>query len=519
MIHSLFPENAKKNGLLIGLPSLFFILVSAYFLTASTHSVTDFPLDDAWIHRVYARSLASGQGLAYNSGGQETGATSPLWILVTAPVHWFEARWSNAPVVGVKLLGGLLGLMTITLVALIIRKATEGNLIPLLVTSIWAVEPRLIFSSYSGMEVNLFVVLFLGLILADLSEKKQWTYLLLSLLPVCRPEGLIILPIYGLRDILRWTARRKSMDFLGWLWVPVPILVWMGICKAISGLYLPLPFYQKAHWFAPSFSLVHKMGQLQAHHGPFNGLTFGLGIVAFGFFCFRNGSSAGRKLFFSLLGVPLVLLIGILSSRGISLDGYYWLRYVDPADFILMIAATLGLAVTAGQLGQWRQWIRQARKEDWRSLTFLKQNLPLLAGILLVLSLPHWWQSIEEKRFHLWSDGRIINLMNVEVGRWLNSNTPVQATVGVNDAGAIRYFSHRKIIDFMGLNNREVALRRISIGALLTRVDWIALYPAWFQKYDLKVFDLRQVFAVNPETYSLCNCPTQTYLAIAERRR
>lgn len=519
MINSNFPQRIKKIGIRIGIPSVLFILVSAYFLTASTHSMTDFPLDDAWIHRVYARSLASGQGLAYNAGQQETGATSPLWILVTAPVHWFEAKWSNAPVVGVKLLGGLLGLMTIALVALIIRKLMAGIVIPLLVTSIWAVEPRLIFSSYSGMEVNLFVVLLLGLILADLTEKKPWTFLLLSLLPVCRPEGLILLPIYGLRDFLRWSARRKSIELRGWFWVPVPVMVWMGICKAISDLYLPLPFYQKAHWFAPSFSLVYKMGQLQAHHGPFNGLTFGLGIVAFGFFCFRNGSVLGRRCFFSLFGVPLVLLIGILSSRGISLDGYYWLRYVDPADLILMIAATLGLAVTAGKLGQWRQWIRQVPKEDWRSLTFLKRNLPLMAGILLVLSLPHWWQSIEEKRFHLWSDGRIINLMNVEVGRWLKSNTPMEVTVGVNDAGAIRYFSHRKIIDFMGLNNKDVALRRISIGELLNRVDWIALYPAWFQKYNLKVFDLRQVFAVNPESYSLCNCPTQTTLAVAERRR
>src|SRR5688500_8717677 len=38
-----------------------------------------FPLDDSWIHLQFARSLAAGEGLAYNPGEQVAGSTSPLW--------------------------------------------------------------------------------------------------------------------------------------------------------------------------------------------------------------------------------------------------------------------------------------------------------------------------------------------------------------------------------------------------------------------------------------------------------
>jgi hypothetical protein len=512
-------EKVKKGGLLFGIPLLLFLLISGYFLTSSTHSLYDFPLDDAWIHRVYARSLAWGQGLSYNPGEQETGATSPLWILVTAPTHWFEPRWPNAPVVGVKLIGGLLGMGTIILAALMARHLIGGLIGPLMAASLWAIEPRLIFSSYSGMEVNLFVVLLLGLILADWSEKRRWYFLLMSLLPVSRPEGLIVLGLFGGRDFILVLRKRKPFNLLGWMWVAVPLFVWMGICFWISGVPLPLPFYQKAQWFLPSFPLLQKMWQLQAHHGLYPGVVFAVGLLLFGGACFHPDYLGRRSAVFPLLVVPVVLLLGIVASRGISLGGYYWLRYVDPADFLLMIAATIGLSMWASRIGHWGFWIRRLPREERLPGTVFRRNLPLIAVIVMLSSLPHWWQSVQIKRFHLWSDARIIHLMNVEVGRWLATHTPPHVSVGVNDAGAIRYFSQRRIIDLLGLNNKAVAMRRVSVKDLLDHLDWIALYPVWFRHYNLKVFELRQAFAVNFEDYSLCHCPSQTLITIAERRR
>jgi hypothetical protein len=47
------------------------------FFAANPFSLLDFPLDDAWIHRVYSQSFAQGHGFEYNSGQPEAGSTSP----------------------------------------------------------------------------------------------------------------------------------------------------------------------------------------------------------------------------------------------------------------------------------------------------------------------------------------------------------------------------------------------------------------------------------------------------------
>src|SRR5215470_20035635 len=46
-----------------------------------------FPLDDAWIHAVYAREFARSGMLAYNPGIPATGETSPLWATILSIAH------------------------------------------------------------------------------------------------------------------------------------------------------------------------------------------------------------------------------------------------------------------------------------------------------------------------------------------------------------------------------------------------------------------------------------------------
>jgi len=76
-------------------PALIYLLAIAFFIKDS-YSVFGLPLDDGWIHRVYSRSFAQGRGFAYNSGQQEAGSTSPLWVVVSAPAHWFGGAGVNA---------------------------------------------------------------------------------------------------------------------------------------------------------------------------------------------------------------------------------------------------------------------------------------------------------------------------------------------------------------------------------------------------------------------------------------
>ena len=42
------------------------------------------PLDDAYIHFVYAENLADGNGLCFNAGRTSFGSSSPLWVALLA---------------------------------------------------------------------------------------------------------------------------------------------------------------------------------------------------------------------------------------------------------------------------------------------------------------------------------------------------------------------------------------------------------------------------------------------------
>ena len=87
-------------------------------------ALSGFPLDDAWIFRVYARALAHGDGFAYDGARQEAGATSPLWVVATAPAQWLEPLGTAAVVLAVKAQGAALGLAAVLAAD---RKSTRLN--------------------------------------------------------------------------------------------------------------------------------------------------------------------------------------------------------------------------------------------------------------------------------------------------------------------------------------------------------------------------------------------------------
>ena len=72
------------------LPSIGWLLLwltgpLVFLLAARGGGLAGFPLDDAWIHQTYARSLASGQGWVYAGGPPSAGSTSPLWTMISNP--------------------------------------------------------------------------------------------------------------------------------------------------------------------------------------------------------------------------------------------------------------------------------------------------------------------------------------------------------------------------------------------------------------------------------------------------
>src|SRR5687767_11811652 len=81
-------------------PALLAALVACLLYLRAERALLDgrlgLPLDDSWIHLQFARSLAGGEGLAYNPGERVAGSTAPLWtallslgfLLQLPPLVW-----------------------------------------------------------------------------------------------------------------------------------------------------------------------------------------------------------------------------------------------------------------------------------------------------------------------------------------------------------------------------------------------------------------------------------------------
>jgi len=220
------------------------LLCGVLLFAANIYSLDAFPLDDAWIHRVYARAIAAGDGFAYNAGQQEAGLTSPLWVLVTAPAHWLEPFGRHVVTLAVKLIGIGLGFGSLLVLHRLTYHITRSALAAGLAAALVALEPRFLVSLSSGMEPVLVLLLWLSVSLSLFRSRWGWAALWVSLLPLARPESLVFFAVW-LPAV--WLCSNQSvvdrwlLSLLIWL----PTGLWGLFCYTTTGHWIPNTFYLK----------------------------------------------------------------------------------------------------------------------------------------------------------------------------------------------------------------------------------------------------------------------------------
>ncbi len=155
-----------------------------------------FPLDDSWIHLQIARNLASGQGWSYNPGEPTGASTSPLWVLVIAPLFWLPGDVT----IWVKALGAALFLANILLVADSAQRVTRDARAAWLAGLLVAWGPTHAWGALSGMEVGLYLLLVLlglraALVAGEGRGRGYAATAWLALAGWARPETWALLPV------------------------------------------------------------------------------------------------------------------------------------------------------------------------------------------------------------------------------------------------------------------------------------------------------------------------------------
>jgi hypothetical protein len=111
-------------------------------------------------------------------------------------------------------------------------------------------------------------------------------------------------------------------------------------------------------------------------------------------------------------------------------------RFLVPALPLLLMMVTLLPLLAFSQRGAWGRYIVV-------TLVAITVIFEVVASRTIYLA-----ASVQEGQY---TDGLI------EAGRWLRQNTQPGDVVAVVDAGALAYYSRRRIIDIVGLNNTHIA--------------------------------------------------------------
>lgn len=536
----------------IAIPLASGLLVLALFLASErTLSLgTGFPLDDSWIHAVFARNVAEGRGFCFNPGESIGTSTAPLWTLAMAAVY----APTHQMVWGAKVLGSLLYLGGIILAALLTLRLTGGNAAAAALAAVLTTLLRWnAWGAVSGMEVPLFVFLSLsGLyfyVAAARSSHARGLELgstaCLGLAALARPECLMLcLATFLMAVTGELSHRPRAKELPRQLGLLGPHLLLLAVIVAPFALYnyktigtwVPNTFNAKVDPSGLLFALAAQDAKLALEslfvgpleHVPIlilrllatNAILLPFALLG----CYQLWSRSpercprGRLLPAACLLYPLgmslvepwarlayrystilFVLYGILGAVGFSAA---WNFVTSPTGgeaphqklrrFIIAAGGigVLGCAVAAStQKAWWPPFERllvyftdasRAAEVGRVAFAVLRPALLLLAVLLTVLAMMAFKMRLRglvvtlgvlcllsqgalavvaARRYAI--EVKNINQLHVACGEWIDQNLPRDATLALDDIGAITYLSRRRVVDMVGLVSLEaIAFRR-----------------------------------------------------------
>jgi hypothetical protein len=485
----------------------------------ASHSIArgfGFPLDDSWIYAVFARNLAEGRGLVYNPG-QFCSPTGILHGLMLGGLY----RIAVAPVAMAVISGAVLHLGAAILVYKTARRLEIGEAASAVCAIAFAAVPRLIWGAVSGMEIPLYVFFVcLGLYWqVGYRWYDGWKAYLstaaFALAALARPECGTFLVASILERLInsRRFDREKGGIAACAKTIPIHLLVFAAIVAPAvafnlwaTGLPLPPAFYAKARRAVEpgAVALVQEcLWQAWSHvrqaltvSGWDNSVLPYAAVVGLAI-CWKWASRASRA---PAVILPLAFLMtpavtGILARTGtgkvqlLFQTGRYS-DYLVPLTVLLAAIALVGL----------------------RDLVPRGQEFRL--AMIALLTVAGWSFFINNRGTAIkygW-DVRCINSMQVVIGKWA-ARLPRGTVLAVSDAGAIPFFSRKRIIDTVGVTNSEVVPylhrypnRQQGLMEYLTKLepDYLIIFPSWYHRIATREDIFRPVKVVKLDRNTIC---------------
>lgn len=473
-----------RPGLQRALPVAVAAIVVAlvWFVGREGGSPIGFPLDDAWIHMVYGRSLWSEGQVAFNPGVAATGSTSPAWAGCLALAHGLLDRLgTDAVVAGVLVLGASLHVLCVLLACSYVTRATDEAAWGIVAGLCVALAIPLAAASLSGMEVALGAAAMLAALCARQRDWPGRCGLALALAVLARPEATVVAAACCSAFALgRTSPTSRTSRAVSACMAALPGLalggLWMAYDRATSGRLLPATFY-----FKDERDLARLGSRLwTGFDGLLGQVPPFLAGVGWVFLAGYLLTTPNRRPWLPLVAGLCYVVSSLYLVDPIDPSAFYHQRYLLPAVPLLVIAAALG----AGRIA-----------------TLLPERVRLLPPLgLLGVSIVGASLTLGPTSRHLHNDVRNIDEVQRRMGEWLAERVPEGAWVATVDAGAVRYFSNHPTVDVMGLNTPDLYWDPERF-VLEHPVAAFAIMPAWIQ--PTHAHDLREYARMETADYTV----------------
>jgi hypothetical protein len=421
-----------------------------------------FTIDDAYISARYAKNFAATGQLTWNVGESPRveGYTCPLWVALSALVFLLS---DGFPFRLIQIMGVVFGVLTLFTLFAVGRKIYLSPWSAALPPLFLAVTVPFVVWSVSGMENSLYTFLVsLGLYLTITEEDKGLMYItpvVFFLVFLARTEGLVfyvsLAAVKSARFLLDAESRRGEMK---------TFLIWNAIflgCLCVYLLWklyyyealLPLPVHVKKTSGLLGFEYVVGFALYVA---PF----FALALLGWG-----SGWNMSKALLWAALAA-------YLAAIAVSNPLMGW-------DYRLVIAGfPLVYLLAAWELD------RVFHAERSKKATALLFGLTACFLFVTLVKGPGTYAESLRARAH--ASLQVLERVHVPLGKWLEQHRLETGPkkVALADVGAVTFYFGGDVIDFYGLNDREIAYKGFSAQRILAgKPDFIVLNSKNSEKF------------------------------------
>lgn len=437
----------KRDGFYL-LLALF--VVALYVLTADG----GFPLDDSWIHQVYARNLAELGEWSFIPGEPSGASTSPLYTVVLAIGYVLNipyAFWAH-------LLGALALCISGMFAARLADRLLPFETMTSFVTGVAVVLSwHLIWAASSGMETmifSMFTLIVVYLLWREIDQRSEGPNhimimmrgaifgVVVALMTLTRPEGVFLGGICGfLMIIVRPQGSLKSVILWGVgaaIGFGIFVVPYVMLNLSLNGSVLPATSDAKYTQHAPLLEVNYLIRLLSMTIPIIAGGQILLlpGVVYYVRRMWQEARSDARKWLYL---APLMWVVGLIALYAARLPAAYQHgRYVIPVVPLLVVMGVIGTVT----------FVRHVYNRTVPRVVMVTVSISAVFAILyfgLILG-----ASVYS------TDVAIIDEEMVASAHWIASNLPEDELLAVHDIGAVGYFAPRPILDIAGLVSPEV---------------------------------------------------------------